>query len=205
MEGPSGPKTRGRSGGTTPAQESECGYLCHRGNLRSVISRSPAGSDPVVASGAGVFRVVNDLRRVLRRMIVRTLPFSPLSPSQAELRHFVDGQPGIGVREAAEVLRLAPNTISTLVGGLTEAGLLARERDPADARAVRLRVTGKARQRITAWNDSSARVLDAALGDLDADDRRRILDALPAFERLMMRLEQSGTADHDRPDRAVRP
>jgi DNA-binding MarR family transcriptional regulator len=141
-----------------------------------------------------VFRVVSDLRRVLRRTILRGLPFAPVSPSQAELLHLVAEQPGIGVRDAAEVLRLAPNTISTLVGGLTEAGLLARERDPHDARAARLRVTNKARRRIVAFNDSSARVVDRALAELPSDDRRRIVAALPALERLCAVLERAPSA-----------
>jgi DNA-binding MarR family transcriptional regulator len=155
-------------------------------------------------SGATLFRVVSDLRRVLRRTILRGLPFAPLSPSQGELLHLVDSQPGIGVREAAETLRLAPNTISTLVGGLTEAGLLARDRDRHDARAVRLRVTGKARQRIDAWSHCSAQVLDRALVDMDPDDRRHIIKALPALKRLAQSLERNATAGPDRLDRSPR-
>lgn len=158
-----------------------------------MLTRSPEGPEtaPASASGAALFRVVSDLRRVLRRRILRGLPVTPLSPSQAELLHLVAGQPGIGVREAAEILRLAPNTVSTLVGNLTDAGLLARERDPDDARAVCLHVTSKAHQRIAAFQDSSARVLDAALSQLHPDERRRIIAALPALERLGAVLEQS--------------
>ena len=43
--------------------------------------------------------------------------------------------------EAARELRLAPNTVSTLVGRLTGQGLLGRERALADARSIRLSVT----------------------------------------------------------------
>lgn len=149
-----------------------------------MLTRSPT-------AGANLFRALSDLRRVLRRTILRGMPFAPLSPSQAELLHLVDSQPEIGVREAAEVLHLAPNTVSTLVRGLTDAGLLARERDTKDARAVRLRVTGKARRRISAFRDSSAHVLDSALAELDAHDRDRIVAALPALERLRAVLERA--------------
>ncbi|MBV8950092.1 MAG: winged helix-turn-helix transcriptional regulator [Actinobacteria bacterium] len=159
-----------------------------------MLTRSPDRQPAAPTPGATLYRAVSDLRRVLRRTILRGVPFAPLSPSQAELLHLVDAQPGIGVRDAAESLRLAPNTVSTLVGNLTDAGLLARERDANDARAVCLHVTGKARRRITAFNDSSARVLDAALAELNADDRRRILAALPALERLRVLLERPGRA-----------
>jgi DNA-binding MarR family transcriptional regulator len=107
----------------------------------------------------------------------------------------VGRQPGIGVREAADSLRLAPNTVSTMVRSLRDAGLLARDRDESDARAVRLRVTGSARRRIAAWQQCSARVLDDALADLAVEDRRRIVDALPALARLAQHLE----AASDRP------
>jgi DNA-binding MarR family transcriptional regulator len=72
-----------------------------------------------------------------------------------------------------------------LVGGLTEAGLLARDRDRHDARAVRLRVTGTARQRIDAW-------------------RHQIIKALPALTRLAQSLEQNAAAGADRLDRSPR-
>jgi DNA-binding MarR family transcriptional regulator len=89
-----------------------------------------------------------------------------------------------------------------LVGGLTEAGLLARDRH--DARAVRLRVTGTARQRIDAWSQCSARVLDSALADMRPDDRHQIIKALPALKRLAQSLEQNAAAGADRLDRSPR-
>jgi DNA-binding MarR family transcriptional regulator len=156
-------------------------------------------SESLTGDGALLFRALSDLRRLLRRTIRRDFPVAPLSPSQAELLDLVDRRPGIGVREAAETLRLAPNTISTLVRSLTDAGLLARERDETDARAVRLRVTRSARRRIVAWQQCSASALDDALTSLTADDRRRIVDALPALGRLAHRLEASDPEARARP------
>ncbi len=44
--------------------------------------------------------------------------------------------PGIGVAETARALGVAPNTVSTLVGQLVRAGLLARTEDAQDRRAA---------------------------------------------------------------------
>jgi DNA-binding MarR family transcriptional regulator len=134
-------------------------------------------------------KAVSDLRRITRRSIRDDWPFSPLSPSQVELLRTVLDNPGIGVREAAEHLRLAPNTVSTLVGSLTDAGLLTRGRDEQDGRAARLRMTPAAGKRRAAWRDRRSQVIGAALRDLEPVDREAITRAIPALERLTWQLE----------------
>ncbi|MBV8951058.1 MAG: winged helix-turn-helix transcriptional regulator, partial [Actinobacteria bacterium] len=62
--------------------------------------------------------------------------------------------------------------------------LLVRERDPQDARVVRLRVTGHARRRMAAWQNQGARVMHDALASLDPAERARVADALPVLRRL---------------------
>jgi DNA-binding MarR family transcriptional regulator len=150
----------------------------------------PAEPPPAITDEADrLAKAVSDLRRITRRTIRGDWPFSPLSPSQVELLRTVLDNPGIGVREAAELLRLAPNTVSTLVGSLTEAGLLTRTRDEHDGRAARLEVTPAASKRRAAWRDRRAHVIGAALRDLEAVDRESIARAVPALERLAWQLE----------------
>lgn len=129
-------------------------------------------------------KAVSDLRRVTRRSIRDDWPFDPLSPSQVELLRTVVDHPGIGVREAADHLRLAPNTVSTLVGTLTDAGLVTRTRDERDGRAARLEATPAASRRRAAWRDRRAHVMGNALNDLEPVDREAIDRAIPALERL---------------------
>ena len=90
--------------------------------------------------------------------------------------------------EAARELRLAPNTVSTLVGRLAGQGLLGRERALADARSIRLSVTPRARQRIADWRDLRADLTQHALAELPEPDRRALADAAPALLRLAERL-----------------
>ena len=91
---------------------------------------------------------------------------------------------GARVGEAAEVLGLVPNTVSTLVGRLVEAGLVARRPDPVDARAARLELTAAARRRIADRRDRRRQVMESVMAQLDEGDRHAIEVALPALRRL---------------------
>ena len=94
------------------------------------------------------------------------------------------------VADAARELRLAPNTVSTLVGRLTAAGLLARTRAVSDGRSVRLTVTGNGAQRIAEWRDLRADLAGRALDQLTAGDRQALADAVPALLRFAAQMEE---------------
>jgi ABC-type glutathione transport system ATPase component len=69
-------------------------------------------------------------------------------------------------------LRLAPNTVSTLVGRLAEQDLLQRERSLPDSRSVRLTITDKARRRLEEWRNLRAELASEVLAALPEADRR---------------------------------
>ena len=127
---------------------------------------------------------LGDLHRVLRRTASQRAGRVALPDAQVEVLRLVQRQPGISVRETAERLGTAANTVSTLVGELTAAGLLSRDRDPADRRTVRLGLTEAARERIAAYGQHRRELLAAALAGLDPADRERLLAAVPALSRL---------------------
>jgi len=135
--------------------------------------------------GSELYRSLAGFRREVRRAVRSEFPAQLLTPSQVEVLGCVRRQPGIGVRDAAAVLRLAPNTVSTIVGQLVEIGFLRREPDPDDARAVRLRLTAAGHRRVHAWRDHSTQTVDRALESLDADERASLARALPAFRHLV--------------------
>ncbi|MER5337639.1 MarR family transcriptional regulator [Micromonospora sp. NPDC002717] len=133
---------------------------------------------------------LGDLHRVLRRAASQRAGRVALPDAQVEVLRLVQRQPGVGVREAAERLGTAPNTVSTLVGELTSAGLLRRDRDPVNRRTVRLELTDAARERITAYGRHRRDLLGAALAGLDDADREALLAAAPALRRLADRMTQ---------------
>jgi DNA-binding MarR family transcriptional regulator len=135
--------------------------------------------------GAELYRSLAGFRREVRRTVRSEFPAQLLSPSQVEVLGCVRRQPGIGVRDAAAVLRLAPNTVSTIVGHLVDLGLLRRDPDPEDARAVCLRLTAAGHRRVRAWRDRSTQTVDHALESLDAEERASLARALPALRHLV--------------------
>jgi DNA-binding MarR family transcriptional regulator len=132
---------------------------------------------------------VHRIRRLVRQRIRAEWGSPPLPEAQLELVRLLRERPGLRVQEAADVLRVAPNTVSTLAGQLETAGLLERRTDAADRRAIHLRLTPAARARIARWRDRRYAIVEAALSELTEADRAAIAAALPALDRLAERLE----------------
>jgi DNA-binding MarR family transcriptional regulator len=162
-----------------------------RAGARNGDSR-PADAEPGGWPGlAGeLLTAISAIRRVSGRAVRSAWPGQPLPPAQSELLRLAAARPGIGVADAARELRLAPNTVSTLVGRLTAAGLLERARAASDGRSVRLTVTAKAEARIAGWRDLRADLADRALDRMTLADRQALAAAIPALLRFAAQLEE---------------
>ena len=86
--------------------------------------------------------------------------------------------------ETARVLGVAPNTVSTLVGQLVRAGLMARTEDLEDRRAAVLLPTAAGRTRVRRWRQERSRLVSRALGRLSPADRHRLHAAVGPIRRL---------------------
>lgn len=137
---------------------------------------------------AELVSAVSAFRRILRRAARQASPVEPLPPAQSELLRLAAAQPTLTVAEAAAELRLAPNTVSTLVSKLTAQGLLERGRGASDGRTVRLTTTEAARRRLAESRDLRADLTSRALAGLSDDDQRALTAAVPALLRLAERL-----------------
>jgi DNA-binding MarR family transcriptional regulator len=129
------------------------------------------------------------LRRASRRAAREAWLHQPLPPAQSELLRLAAAHPGITVADAAQELRLAPNTVSTLVGRLAGAGLLSRERSTRDGRAVQLATTDKADRRRTEFRDLRADLAGKELARMSGPDQQALAAAVPALLRLAERME----------------
>jgi DNA-binding MarR family transcriptional regulator len=141
------------------------------------------------ATAAELLAAISAVRRSARRAVRHAWASEPLPPARGELLRLVAARPGIGVAEAAQELHLAPNTVSTLVGKLTDQGLLSRERALPDGRSVRLEVTDKGQARIEEFRDLRAELASRALAELAGPDRRALQAAIPALARLAEKME----------------
>ena len=151
---------------------------------------NPTAAPPHDAGADQLADVVARLRRALRRGIRGDYPWELLPMAQVELLQQLAAHPASRVGDLAANLRLAPNTVSTLVAQLTERGLLARVADPADGRSRRLSLTGAGGQQLQAWQQAQRRMLADALSRIAAADQRAVLAALPALERLTLALDE---------------
>jgi len=140
--------------------------------------------------GAELLGAIGAVRRVARRAVRSTVDAEALPPARSELLRLAARRPGIGVAEAAQELRLAPNSVSTMVSKLTEDGLLSRGRDEADGRSVRLSVTEAGAARIEQWRDIRAELAGRALETLSPADRKALRAAVPALTRLAEQMEE---------------
>ena len=164
--------------------------MVRAGYIVSSVKDLSAQAPPAVANreAAELLAAISAVRRTARQAVRKAWHEEPLPTAQSELLRLVADRPGITVAEAARELRLAPNTVSTLVGRLAGQGLLGRERAQADARSVRLSVTRRARQRLADWRDLRADLTQTAVLQLAEEDRRILASAAPALLRLAERL-----------------
>jgi DNA-binding MarR family transcriptional regulator len=156
----------------------------------STSPRTARQAERAKAEAAELLAAIGAVRRVARRA-VRTASYAePLPPARSELLRLAARRPGIGVAEAAAELRLAPNSVSTMVSKLTEDGLLSRDRGAADGRSVRLTVTEAGAARIEQWRDIRTDLAGRALDRLAPADRRALAAAIPALARLAEQMEE---------------
>jgi DNA-binding MarR family transcriptional regulator len=176
---------------------------CGRGRYRGPARGQPdqpqhsgeaaPGSEKLAAArstAAELLTAISVIRRTARRAARRAWARQPLPPAQSELLRLAAARPGLTVADAAQELRLAPNTVSTLVGRLTEAGLLSRDKSPQDGRTALLTATEKARQRLAEFRDLRADLAGQALARLTEEDRRALARAAPALLRLSDEMER---------------
>ncbi|PZH16298.1 MarR family transcriptional regulator [Streptomyces sp. NTH33] len=135
---------------------------------------------------------VTRLRRALRASIRTDYPWETLPMAQVELLQVLGEHSPARISDLAARQRLAPSTVSGLIGQMITTGLVAREVDPADRRASVVTLTDAGRDQLTAWTTAHERRMDAALAALDDTERSAIALALPALFQLAEHLGEPG-------------
>ena len=132
------------------------------------------------------------IRRANRRHGRRPVELSSLSSAQLEFVRFLRCHPGASVAEVAAELALAPNTVSTLVRQMVEAGFVTRDVDVRDRRVARLALAGDIARKVDAWRDRRAVSVASAIDNLAAQDVRRLSESVVVLALLADQLEVLG-------------
>ncbi|TPG16817.1 MarR family winged helix-turn-helix transcriptional regulator [Pedococcus bigeumensis] len=160
---------------------------------------------PVTDLSSNFADLVARLRRAMRRAARAAQPAMTLSVAQLELLSVIGERPGSRPGELAQVLRLAPNSISTLANSLTVAGMLERASNAADRRAVTYSLTSAGVAQVTSWRQTNITSLTSALAALTPQEQQIITIAMPVMNRLVTLLDEHTDHTNDDGDPRVRP
>ncbi|GAA2748552.1 hypothetical protein GCM10010440_49370 [Kitasatospora cinereorecta] len=147
--------------------------------------------------------MITRLRRALRSSIRTDYPWESLPMAQVELLQTLAAEP-LRVGELAARQRLAPNTVSGLIGKLLDAGFVDRQPDPGDRRTARIALTDAGHQQLRDWQRAHERRLADALESLAPGDRDAVMRALPGLEQLARALSAPSPAPAPAPAAAPR-
>ncbi|MET8787455.1 MarR family transcriptional regulator [Streptomyces sp. NPDC004589] len=111
--------------------------------------------------------------------------------AQIELLQVLGEHSPARVSDLATRRRLAPSTVSGLIGQMITTGLVARDVDSVDRRASVVTLTEAGRGKLAAWTTAHERRIDTALAALDADSQNAIRNALPALFQLAENLGEA--------------
>ena len=131
--------------------------------------------------------IVSRLRRAMRRAARAADPALGLSVAQLELLSCITEHPGIRPSQLARMLRLAPSSVATLLGGLQSAGYVMRTPggdNAGDRRTVSLDLSETGTAAVRRWHRVNEDIIQAALAALPHRDRAALRDAAPALRDL---------------------
>jgi len=150
-----------------------------------------------------VDRMAEGIVRLLTELARRKDPSEPstheLTTSQAQAIRLIilDGPQRIG--SLAKALGVTMATASRTVDALVGAGLVHREPDPHDARAVRVVLTARGRKEHQLRYRRFVRALERLSDDLSEVERRQLADALETLGRLFVATDTQTRASVGRP------
>ena len=134
--------------------------------------------DPQVA--ARLRLVLNRLARRLRREAA-----DDLSPSLISALVTIDVHGPITLGELAAHELVRPPSVTRMVTGLEQRGLVRREADAGDRRVARVSLTAEGRRVLRSTRTRKTAYLAKRLGRLDEAQLAALMDALPVLESLL--------------------
>jgi len=134
------------------------------------------------SAGALVAEELGRLARLMQSFKTHSAPRGLEWSTYLVLLHLVKHGPQRS-KSLADLLHSDPSTVSRQASALVDLGLVKRESDPGDRRAVQLAATEAGRQLFDEVRDQRVRLLDRVLEHWPADDARALADLMRRFNR----------------------
>ncbi|MDX6259666.1 MAG: hypothetical protein QOH84_1354 [Kribbellaceae bacterium] len=137
---------------------------------------------------------LSKLRGVISRLareLNATATGEGLTPTQASVLGLIAFRGPLGLTELAQLEGLNPTMLSRVVGRLTELGLIQRDPNPADLRAIRVEATDAGRHLHERVKLLRTEAIGTCLDQLPEASAKSIIDALPALDELAQALRTS--------------
>ena len=104
-----------------------------------------------------------------------------LKPRQFQILGLLHDHGGLAQRELIQEMNVDPSILVTLLNPLEAAGLVSRERDPADRRRHLVTLTPAGKRALVSASRAQQETEDALFASLDEDQREQLRDVLVAL------------------------
>jgi DNA-binding MarR family transcriptional regulator len=146
---------------------------------RDLAVQDPSAQDPAAQDPAALADQVQRLMRRLRRAQAEALAPLGLTPAQERALSKIAKSPEpLRMAKLAEHLGIVPRSATTVVDALEGAGLVQREIDPANRRAILLHLTDRGKAVGDDMRSARRRAAEELFAPLTADDRTVLSDIL---------------------------
>ncbi|WP_278264548.1 MarR family transcriptional regulator [Nocardia sp. AG03] len=116
--------------------------------------------------------------RTLRRRWSAAYAPLGLTPHQARALRVAGEHDGLRLSAIAEALRISPRSATEVIDALQQAGLVTREPDPTDRRAVLVTVTDHGSRTLTTLSEARTREADEFFARLNDQERANLREIL---------------------------
>lgn len=120
------------------------------------------------------------------RFEMRSLKLTDLTVPQFRTLHFINNHPGASLSDAAEFIGLTLSSMSILVNGLVERGLVQREPGLADRRRVHLSLTDAGAVMLRNVRTGTQDRLAALVGDLSEEQQSTVVQAMELLRPIFL-------------------
>jgi MarR family transcriptional regulator, transcriptional regulator for hemolysin len=150
---------------------------------------------PQVRSRRELAFAINDVARLLRTNADQKAAQFGMTRAKWAVLARLDRAEGLKQTELAEMLDLQPITLTRLLDGLADNGLIERRADPDDRRAKRLFLTPAARPLLERLTELGEDLMATALAGLEPSEIAALLGSLTAVKENLRRAVQKKHAD----------